>query len=267
MRGQLGGGEENVGSERRMATGDRPEYERALDEALRTEEIQEALRDVPAGLNREQLRTRALGAADAIAAAAAPEYIAYAGLRAPVQEVVAAEEGEDGDSSVGAAVKRAGLLPALAVLVPVLSGVAAVLFLMLGYALRATGTGPAIGTPLITVGYGAAGVFAVALLVNLAGLLLTARTSTSASHDAQRLAEARDVWRQALMDRGILPYLRDQLADHTRTASSRDTASPEASGDRVSLIRRRPRLGYSSPDFASPDFTSPDYEGPSGSEA
>jgi hypothetical protein len=52
---------------------DRPEFERILDGVLRSEEIERALRGLPAVLNSEQLRTRVLRAADTVAAAAAAE--------------------------------------------------------------------------------------------------------------------------------------------------------------------------------------------------
>jgi hypothetical protein len=144
---------------------DRPEFERALDEALRTQGVQAALLDLPAGLNSEQLHTRAVRAADAIAGAAVLEYEAYVSLR---------EQAKGEADSPGVAVEGAGLLPVLAVLVPFLSGLAALLFLALGYVLQAAGHGFAIGRPLVQAGLLAGVVCAGALAVDLVGLLLTA---------------------------------------------------------------------------------------------
>lgn len=228
---------------------DRPQYERALDEALRTQEVRAALLTVAAGVNSEQLRTSAMRAADAIAGAAASEYAAYVSLR---------EQANTEAASPGTAGKGVGLLPLLAVLVPFLSGLAAVLFLAVGYVLEAAGDGFAIGRPLIEAGLVAGVVCAAALVIDLGGLLLTARRGSGArgegSEQAQVVAQARENWRRALLDRGILPYLHGQLAEHVQTSHS-----PEAPRTGGSPVREQPR-------FASPDFTSPDHEGPSGGE-
>ncbi|MEU5157850.1 hypothetical protein AB0I03_26535, partial [Glycomyces sp. NPDC021274] len=91
---------------------------------------------------------------------------------------------------------------------------------------------------------------------------------------AAALDSARETWRQALLDRGLLPFLREALADPSADPADdpvqyvpRPVSAPE---------RRTPTLGYtrprfSSPDagtswsrprYSSPDFTSPDYGGP-----
>ncbi|CAM5505226.1 Putative transmembrane protein OS=Streptomyces sp. ACT-1 OX=1609288 GN=SACT1_3948 PE=4 SV=1 [Streptomyces griseus subsp. griseus] len=79
---------------------------------------------------------------------------------------------------------------------------------------------------------------------------------------------AREAWRHALLERGILPFLRDALADPTAGPAAR---TPHRSPHRI------PKVGYSRPDFSgpddgpaagprptftSPDFTSPDFGGP-----
>lgn len=90
----------------------------------------------------------------------------------------------------------------------------------------------------------------------------------------EALDHAREAWRRALLERGLLPFLREALTDPTAAPDDdparyvpRRTPSPES---------RIPTLGYTRPEFtspdsgssgsrprySSPDFTSPDYGGP-----
>src|SRR5258708_1623966 len=110
----------------RLRADDRPEFEGVLDEALHSEEIQSRLRGSGTGLDSEQLRTLTLRAAEMIATVAAPEYGAYVALL----DREHAASGADGDRT---AARGAGLVPLLAVLVPFLAGIAALLLLALGY--------------------------------------------------------------------------------------------------------------------------------------
>ncbi|MGW4701641.1 hypothetical protein ACWEP1_15020, partial [Streptomyces sp. NPDC004285] len=60
-----------------------------------------------------------------------------------------------------------------------------------------------------------------------AGLLLTALRNSPAAADGtatadDELSRAREAWRRALLERGILPFLRDALAATQRP----DTTSP-----------------------------------------
>ncbi|MGW2384183.1 hypothetical protein ACWCY3_28950, partial [Streptomyces sp. NPDC001658] len=73
------------------------------------------------------------------------------------------------------------------------------------------------------------------------------------------VTRARDAWREALLERGILPFLREALADPS--GALRHTASTS----------RTPGLGYGRPGFSSPEggpsgprpsFTGPDYASP-----
>ncbi|WP_328465641.1 hypothetical protein [Streptomyces sp. NBC_00448] len=262
----------------RWAGPQRADFTRVLDQALRGEEILGAVRGRrPGGPTVEQLRARALNAMAAIAATAAPEYAQYAALRDAFPSVPAGEDGEDGEgghdspsgTGAGTGARGPGLFAPFAVLVPMLSGTAAVLFLVLGYGLRAAGDVGGAGTPLIDIGYAVAGVFGVALVVGGVGLMLTARRDAAEARAAQRVARARAAWRQALLVRGVLPCLRQQLA-HGAPAAPFPTAAPgppgegegQADVDGSGLVVRRPRLG-----FGSPGFTSPGGNGPAGGPA
>ncbi|MFD0445158.1 hypothetical protein ACFQ10_26270 [Streptomyces indonesiensis] len=102
---------------------DRPDFERALYQALRTAEIRAALRrngaTGDAGIQR--LRSQALVASELIATAAAPEYAAYLRQRAAAATTAStapAASVRSGSPTPSAGVR--GLLPVLAVLTPAL---------------------------------------------------------------------------------------------------------------------------------------------------
>ncbi|MET9292173.1 hypothetical protein [Streptomyces sp. NPDC003077] len=278
---------------------DRAEFARLLDEALRAAEY----RPDPASaagnrLNTEQLRTMALSATTAIAACATAEYQHYVKLRdelrAPASPAAGNGngQGKQGNTSanvdLAAAVSDAaepagaGLTAVIMVLAPVLAGVAAILFLLIGYILRGVGPEQTAAEPLINVGWVFGGIAAAGLLVAMAGMVLTAlrngATSTRAGHvrgPAREVELAREAWREALLERGLHPFLREALKQPpmgpVRGASRYvPRRGSEAEG-------RIPALGYSRPDFTSPDggppaaprprftspdFTSPDYGGP-----
>ncbi|MEU6815756.1 hypothetical protein [Streptomyces sp. NPDC046860] len=268
---------------------DRREFERFLDEALRSAPDHPELSAVGQRLNPEQLRTMALNATALITAAAATEYQHYVKtreeLRRPAAETEASGDssgtGEPGSGALGLAAALgetaegagAGASAMIAVLAPVLAGTAAVIFLLVGYLLKVTAPGLAFGRTMITVGWVFGAVTAVAILVAGVALLLTAlRNSSSAEAAAQEeareaVARAREEWREALLERGILPFLRDALSQPGAPAAQ-PLPAPGPS--------RMPRLGYgrpgfSSPDdgaatdrprFSSPDYTSPDFGGP-----
>lgn len=132
---------------------DRQEYERILDEALRSAPHHPELAAVGQRLNPEQLRTMALNASALITASAATEYQHYVKARdelrhpAPSTPSPAGHEsgtGEPGVSGMGLAATMgeaaeavgAGAVAVAAVLTPVLAGTAAVIFLLVGYILR-----------------------------------------------------------------------------------------------------------------------------------
>ncbi|MFI8241056.1 hypothetical protein ACIF83_27890 [Streptomyces sp. NPDC085866] len=264
---------------------DRQEFERILDEALRSAPHRPEPAAVGQRLNPEQLRTMALNATALITAAAVTEYQHYVKVReelrhpAPSTPSAARDSGsaEPGADAMGLATSLgeaaettgAGAIAVIAVLAPVLAGTAAAIFLLVGYILRMLAPGQAFAQTMLTAGWVFGAVAAAAILVAAVGLLLTALRNSAAAeaatHDAasEKVARAREAWRDALLERGILPFLRDALAQ-PGTAALHPTAPPAPTG-------RMPRLGYGRPGFSSPDdgsasgrpsFTSPDYTSP-----
>ncbi|NGN68534.1 hypothetical protein G5C51_32130 [Streptomyces sp. A7024] len=281
-----------------LLTEDRPDFERVLDTALHTAGYrtgESALSGVAEPLNMEQLRTMALSAVSAICACASEEYTRYVRLREELRRPTSRSDGEgEGGSGGGVGLGTvmgnmaaesggAGLAAVVAVLAPVLAGTAAVIFLLVGYALHMLTPEPAAAAPLRAAGWVFAALTAGTILVAMTGLLLTALKNGSTSIRAasrsgivQEVAEAREAWQQALLERGILPFLREALASSGSAGAAPGSYSlsrrdPAGSG-------RTPRLGYSRPGFSSPDdgasgggdgprysspdFTSPDYGGP-----
>ncbi|MER5211385.1 hypothetical protein ABT063_12605 [Streptomyces sp. NPDC002838] len=264
---------------------DRQEYERILDEALRSAPHRPELAAVGQRLNPEQLRTMALNATALITAAAATEYQHYVKAREELRQPASStpsstrETGssEPGTSAMGLATTMgeaaetagAGAVAVVAVLAPVLAGTAAAIFLLVGYILKMLDPEPAFAQTMLTTGWVFGAMTAAAILVAAVGLLLTAlrnRPSLDAgAHGelSEEVALARAAWREALLERGILPFLREALAA-PGTAALRPTAPPAPTS-------RIPHLGYDRPGFSSPDdgasgsrpsFTSPDYSSP-----
>ncbi|MGW2606265.1 hypothetical protein ACWC4A_17920 [Streptomyces mirabilis] len=275
---------------------DRQEYERILDEALRSAPHRPELAAVGRRLNAEQLRTMALNATALITAAAATEYAHYANVReelsrrAPSPRSSADASGsasgsvEPGAGAMGLAATMgehdetggAGAIAVVAVLAPVLAGTAAAIFLLVGFVLKVLTPELAFAQTLLTAGWVFGAVTAAAILVAAVGLLLTALRNGSSSLQAgapgeldAEVARAREAWREALLERGIMPFLREALADPGSAALTRPSPTP-TTGRMPHLGYDRP--GFSSPDggpaagprpsFTSPDFTSPDFGGP-----
>ncbi|WP_404791779.1 hypothetical protein [Streptomyces tendae] len=250
---------------------DRQEYERILDAALRSAPRRPGLAAVGQRLNTEQLRTMALNATALITAAAATEYQHYVEVRElsrPVRPVPAPFHGS-GSEHPGAvrlplgAVQQATAGPAavVAVFAPVLAATVAVFSLLVGFVLKILVPGSGFARTLLTVGWVSGAVAAAAFLVAAVGLLLTAlrngRTppeTRSQDESSREVDQARDAWREALLERGILPFLREALDD-------RGTATPEHPAPPVTNSPI-PSLGHQRPGFTSPDFTSPDFGGP-----
>ncbi|MFF5024096.1 hypothetical protein ACWERI_25770 [Streptomyces collinus] len=264
---------------------DRQEFERILDEALRSAPHRPELAAVGQRLNPEQLRTMALNATALIAAAAATEYQHYVKAREELRQPAPATAPADRDSvpagpgpdalglaaGLGEAAETtgAGAIAVIAVLAPVLAGTAAAIFLLVGYILKMLDPGQAFARTMLTAGWTFGAMAAAAILVAAVALLLTALRN-KASDEAgapgavsEEVARARDAWREALLERGILPFLRDALAQPDTVAVHRTAPQPPTG--------RMPRLGYDRPGFSSPDdgsasgrpsFTSPDYTSP-----
>ncbi|SCK14312.1 hypothetical protein [Streptomyces sp. WMMB 322] len=319
---------------------DRPDFERAVDEALRDAGRRPVLAAVGEHISAQQLRVMALSSASAIAADAAEEYERYVALRTRLRGPAAdvsgtAESGPsssgrrpDGDGRAGdgehpgaggglslAGVNAgvgetagAGLLAMVSVLVPLLAGSAAVIFLLLGNLLRVLSPEPSIASPMRDAGWVFAVLAAAGIVVAMTELWLTARrhgagalrgeaagTADGAEGETRLAGEvsaARSVWREALLERGIVPFLADVLAAQpggeptgagtggdARGRADRGPGSSSASAtDAARSEERTPRLGYSGPDFSSrspsdgkeslrpryssPDYSSPDYGGP-----
>ncbi|SCK22018.1 hypothetical protein H181DRAFT_01610 [Streptomyces sp. WMMB 714] len=318
---------------------DRPEFERAVDEALRTAARRPALAGLGERLKAEQLRTMALSAASAIAGNAAEEYAHFVALRTELRQpagqaartsrtaaAAGARAGADagsGDAAADASRPEetgpaggvqdpaesagAGLLAMVSVLVPLLAGTAAVIFLLLGYALHAVTPEPSIAAPMRGAGWVFAVLAAAGTVVGMVELWLTAlRNGAGARRKAaeeqaaagsgtpgragrtEELVKARAAWREALLERGIVPFLTGALADEpgSRAPSSYAPAPGEGpAGEQprdgqTRRAERTPRLGYSHPDFSSrspsdgkeersvrpryssPDYSSPEYGGP-----
>ncbi|MHA5048037.1 hypothetical protein [Streptomyces sp. SD15] len=271
---------------------DRQEYERILGEALRSAPHRPELAAVGQRLNPEQLRTMALNATALITAAAATEYAHYVKVReelrqpTPSTPTVSEEAGstESGTTAMGLATTMgevaetagAGVMAVVAVLAPVLAGTAAAIFLIVGYILKMLDPEPTLAKTLLTTGWVFGAVAAAATLAAAVGLLLTALRDGSSSLQAgahgernAEVARAREAWRKALLERGIMPFLREALADPGTAALGRPSPAP-TTGRMPHLGYNRP--GFSSPEggpaagprpsFTSPDFTSPDFGGP-----
>ncbi|MFE9612810.1 hypothetical protein [Streptomyces sp. NPDC006012] len=271
---------------------DRQDFERILDEALRSAPHRPDLAAVGQRLNLEQLRTMALNATALITASAATEYQHYVKareeLRQPVQSTPsssarASAPADPGAGAIGLATTLgeaaettgAGAIAVVAVLAPVLAGTAAAIFLLVGYILKMLTPEPAFARTMLTAGWVFGTVAAAAILVAAVGLLLTAlrnrpsgetATCTAANTEVRR---AREAWQEALLERGVLPFLLESLAEPGAVATHR-TYPPTPTG-------RMPRLGYgrpgfsspedtsapgSRPSFSSPDYSSPDFGGP-----
>ncbi|MFJ9032978.1 hypothetical protein ACIRQP_31505 [Streptomyces sp. NPDC102274] len=263
---------------------DRADFERILDEALRQAHDHAELSAAGQRLTSEQLRTMALSATALITTSAAAEYEHFAKLReefrspAPSPSSSSIHDAVSTPSGSEAPEAGAGLAAVITVLAPVLGGTAAVIFLLVGYLLKALSPPPAFARSMVAVGWFFAAVTAVGLLVAATGLLVTALRNRATQLPAEQgwggelpdeVARAREAWRQALLERGILPFLRAAPADPGATPATR--AAPPVSRP-AQPEKHLPKIGYSRPDFSSPDegstagqrptFSSPDFSSP-----
>ncbi|MEV7770660.1 hypothetical protein [Kitasatospora sp. NPDC086791] len=190
----------------RLPQQDRADFETELGRALAAPRVREALREGGADARAvERLRRAARENAEFVLAAAAPEYERYAALRA------------DADAAARLPVdapplgRGSGWWGVLGVIVPLVAGVAAGIFLVLGRLLDLVEDLDVLAHALTGAGWVAAGVAAVSLLIGGLGLLGTAaRSAEPADEEASgpgELVLARDAWRAALAERGLLPYL------------------------------------------------------------
>ncbi|WP_438295305.1 hypothetical protein [Streptomyces sp. HUAS TT7] len=196
---------------------DAEEFARLLQLALTSREIKGLLRSAGHAVDADRLRTEALGECAVIAAVAAPEYRAF--LRAASTTDVRAEAPPEPLDDVPEP-ERGGALAVLAVLAPALSALAAVLLLLIGYALHLVGFHAHLVRGLHNAGRMFAGLAAICALPGLAALLITAARNRPAAQARpapdSEAARAYELWRQALLERGILPHLRERIATANR---------------------------------------------------
>jgi len=186
-----------------------------LATALDSPEIAAAIGGVGVESSRERLRAQAMEARDLLLGTAAAERDRYHALRAAVADRPRSSRGDDRTEG--------GFLPGLAVLVPSLAVVAAGVFLLCGFGLRALAVRPHIDDGLVMAGVIAAAVTAGAALGDLAWLLVT----RARGHDGEDCAEhdlevchAREAWERAVVERGLLPFLLDR-AEAARAKAAR----------------------------------------------
>jgi hypothetical protein len=260
---------------------DREDYERILDNALRAAPHRPEFALFHSRIGHERLRTMALEATETITSAAAAEYQRYVKLRDAVPALPARRSGplrdmgravtSGGDEFLaahGGAASGAGLVAVLATLAPVLAGAAAAIFLLVGYALRLLSPQSEFGKTLLSVGWVFAVITAISVLLAGIGLLVIALRNGSTSLRAEApnrrrllLEEAHEAWRHALVERGVVPFVKQALTEL-------DTQEPQP----AEPTGRIPHLGYDKPGFTSPDegqqhsvrprYTSPDFTSP-----
>ncbi|MGP3683278.1 hypothetical protein ACTVZO_00950 [Streptomyces sp. IBSNAI002] len=162
----------------------------------------------------------------------------------------------------------------IAVLAPVLSGASAALFFLVGLVLEVVSSESGLGRTLFDVGSMFVAVASASIVVCVVGLVVTAlrsgrdRPVPEAGLDGEpvdeEVARAGEAWRNALLERGIVPFLSSALADPVAPRAETDSRGPG----------RIPNLGYSRPDFTSPSsgsqpatgspsgYTRPDFASP-----
>ncbi len=235
---------------------DRQEYERILDEALRSAPQRPEPAAVGQRLNPEQLRTMALNATALITVAAAAEYQHYVKVRDELRHPAPSTPSSFHESG-SAELCTTPMGPARLRGRRVGSGVDAQRWARMPYGRRLLAA--VIGLHVRPELPAATAAAAEAHTRNRGQINWVAAHQRELSKDVDR---ARDAWRQALLERGILPFLR-AMGD-PGTATLRRTAPPTPTG-------RIPHLGYNRPDFSSPDdgtrgprpsFTSPDHTSP-----
>ncbi|MDH6707324.1 hypothetical protein P3T27_004061 [Kitasatospora sp. MAA19] len=190
----------------RLPQQDRADFETELGRALAGPRVLAALRAAgDEGRGVERLRRCARENAEFVLAAAAPEYERYVAVRADQDAVARLPVDEPGRERVS------GWWGVVGVIVPIVAGAAAAIFLLLGYVLGLAEDVDVLGHALVGAGWVAAGVAAVSLLVGGLGLLGAASRSRSAEAGGEavvgELGLARDAWRSALAERGLVPFL------------------------------------------------------------
>ncbi|MEU9577824.1 hypothetical protein [Streptomyces chilikensis] len=252
---------------------DRPDFARALDEALRSAPRNDGHAGPSGRPNGEQLRTLALEHADEILEAAAAEYDHYLDLREGLRRLADAGREpspgtEGGTVPADADATGPGAVAVAVVLAPLLAGASAAVLLLIGSVLKMLTPEPAMAAALLTAGWTFGALAAAALLAAATGLLITAvRNGARAYHVETRtrpdadLERARQEWLDALRERGIRPFLAE-------AATRPPQVSPAAGGRPAELGNHdgHPGAGphrepgrLTSPRFSSPGYSSPDF--------
>ncbi|MFJ8137815.1 hypothetical protein [Streptomyces sp. NPDC096013] len=202
-------------------------FEVILDRALNSGRVREALDRAGEAVDREELRTQALQARDAIGEAADAGYRDYL-ASGDVQG------GQRGSACLDAAgARRGGWLMAVLVLVAV---VAAGL-LAVGFGLRVFGGRPYVGDGLITAGLITGAVAAGALVGDVVWALMAGARdrrgvddSADGGADDGRGPEAawvREEWELALLEWGMVPFLLECIEESS--VKNQPTSTPPTS--------------------------------------
>ncbi|MGW7824996.1 hypothetical protein ACWGLF_44900 [Streptomyces puniciscabiei] len=149
-----------------------------------------------------------------------------------------------------------GAAAAFAVTASILFGALGVICLLTGYVLKTLGSAPATADTVIGSGLVLSGIMILVSLAGVIWLIGTALREASLPRGADRdhqlsteVERARQVWRQALLERGFLPFFQEALAE-PGTATWRRHDPPRTPPGRM------PRRDYDRPGFSSP------YDGP-----
>ncbi|MEU0414469.1 hypothetical protein ABZ307_42800 [Streptomyces griseorubiginosus] len=191
---------------------DRDDFESVLRQALDRADIRSALAGEGAGRAVTRLQIRARSAAEEIAAAAEDEYRAYRAARDTAGvESRTPRAGRPGGDGTG------WLL--LTVLTPLVSAGAAAVLLLIGYGLQVAVPAAEFGSSVSRAGWTLALLAVLASGVSLCVLVssgLRRREEPTGTPVPAAVDRARERWRKALLERGVLPWLHGQLSGQSR---------------------------------------------------
>ncbi|MFE2722624.1 hypothetical protein [Kitasatospora sp. NPDC059327] len=226
----------------RLLQQDRVDFEHALSRALSATEVRDALTAAgPAAPGTEDLRALVRGSTAEITAAVGTEFERYAGLRASAAPSAPMRP----EPPLGHE-RAAGVAGVMAVLVPLIAGTAAAILFVLGQIMDMVKSQRGLGGFLISAAALTAAIAGISMALGLCGLLVEASRRRAAPprqqprHDdvQDELQRAREAWRTALLEHGLIPFLL------SRAQPSPNGTAPE----------RAFRPAHSRPDFDSPGF-------------
>ena len=192
---------------------DRHDFESVLRQALDRADIRSALTGEGAGRAVTRLQIRARSAAEEIAAAAAEdEYRAYRAARDTAGvESRTPRAGRPGGDGTGRLL--------LTVLTPLVSAGAAAVLLLIGYGLQVAAPAAEFGSSVSKAGWTLALLAVLASGLSLWVLVssgLRRREEPAGTPGPAAVDRARERWRKALLERGVLPWLHGQLSAQSR---------------------------------------------------